>query len=274
MPNLDFHKMQAYLNDFIIFLADQEQMELTPEAIIYLCDRRRCIGADQLIIVTYNKTVPNNFYCRIFNSDGSEAFQCGNGLRCVAKLLSEKFDTKIINLQTKSGTYVFKISNDLIECDMGKAIFSPKQIPLRIPTEQNLYSTHINQHEIKFVAVNIGNPHAVIFDSPKELCSKEIFLHLNNKELFPEGANVSFVERIDANNIKLQVYERGAGPTPSCGSGACAAAVAGIKLKYLNNEVNVKQSGGVITVIWHDNNDASVVAYGSASYCYRGIVTI
>jgi diaminopimelate epimerase len=274
MTNLDFHKMQAYLNDFIIFLTDKKQIELTPELIIYLCDRRRCIGADQLIIVNYNGRTPNNFYCRIFNNDGSEALQCGNGLRCVAKLINHKFNNKIINLQTKSGVYSFIISNDSIECDMGKPFLSPEKIPLLKSKERNLYSININKNEIKFAAVNIGNPHAVIFNLPKEFCREKIFLHLNKKELFPEGTNVSFVELIDTHNINLQVYERGAGPTPSCGSAACAAAVAGINLKYLHNEVNVQQAGGVIKVIWHGNKDDSVVAFGSANYCYYGTVTI
>lgn len=284
MRSIAFTKMQALGNDFVIIEAITQEFVPTKKIIKKIADRHYGIGCDQLLIVEKPRHKTNDFFCRIFNADGGETGQCGNGMRCLAKFLIDKKLTKkkIISVETISGESELRIEkNDTVTVDMGRPIFDPKKIPIKYKQQalgyklalpQEKYQIRNNAHSImEFGAVSVGNPHAVVL--VKDLDSipvNEIGGFISRHEVFPKEINVEFMEVVTEDKIRLRVYERGTGETLACGSGACAAVVIGKKCGLLGPKVTVCMTGGSVTVTWLGGKDSSVTLNGGAQKVFAG----
>lgn len=277
MTTIKFTKMNGLGNDFVILDYDEyEKTKSAPEKLAEkLCDRNFGIGADGLIIVnpdSKNADISWIFY----NSDGSVAQMCGNGMRCFARYI---YDKKIINkkefsVETRAGIIVPKIiSDDEVRVNMGKPILEPNKIPCKNEFNLNIpYS--IDDKKFSLNAVSMGNPHCIIF---VEKDSKNLALKYGSKlecdSLFPEKTNVEFVEILSRDEVVINVWERGCGITLACGTGACATTVAGILNGYLNNKVAANLPGGKLQIEWNGSSadvNHNVYMTGKADYSFIG----
>ncbi len=281
MAIIKFTKMNGLGNDFIIL--DQEEYQKTkipPDKLaLKLCSRNFSIGADGLIIVD-SGTDKADISWIFYNSDGSPAQMCGNGMRCFARYI---FDKKIItkkefSVETKAGIIVPKIISDVEVCvNMGTPVLSPQNIPCMAERNLNIpYS--IEDKQFLLNAISMGNPHCIIF---VEKDSKEFALKygskIENDSMFPEKTNVEFVEIISKDEVIINVWERGCGTTLACGTGACATTVAGILIGYLNNSVKANLPGGALKIEWQGSStDTQHAVYmtGRADYSFAGEVVI
>jgi len=257
------YKMDGLGNDFIIVDRRENSINLTKEKIIELGNRSN-IGFDQIIFI--DKKNENCFPIKIFNSDGNEVSACGNGSRCVAYLLGKDLNTKEIKLKTINRILNAKIIGNLkVELEMGKPLFSFKDIPLSKSINPADVTLDINNETFAGgFCVNIGNPHIIFFvKNCFKFDLKIIGPKIENHNLFPEKTNVTFAEVVNENNITVNVWERGAGLTKACGTAACASAVAALKKNLVNNKVNIKFSEGTLD-IEIDKNDNIFMA-GSVS---------
>ena len=251
---LKFIKMHGTGNDFILIDATKEEVALTPDQIQKLADRRTGVGFDQLLMIEPSLNNEYDFLYRIYNANGQEVEQCGNGARCVAHyIFSEELSLKKqIVLATISGKIQLnRERNNQITVNMGPPCFTPEKIPFIAEKEALQYELTLDGNNIKFGAVSLGNPHAVIaVQDVLQAPVQEIGQRLQQHPAFPQQVNVSFMEIISPEFIRLRVYERGVGETQSCGSGACAAVVVG-RLSYnLAPQVTVALPGGSLTVNW------------------------
>ena len=254
---LAFVKMQALGNDFVIIdRTDDDTIALPLAKRQWLADRHLGIGCDQLLVIDRAEHASVHFHYRIFNADGDEVEQCGNGVRCVARYLidNHKITTDTATLSCQAGLIHIKVDdNQNIAVNMGKPSFAPESIGLHHQTQQVCYSFDINGEPIEFGAVSMGNPHAVIdVDSIDIARLDSIGQRLNqvSDTLFAQGVNVGFMHVIDSEHIHLAVYERGVGRTLACGSGACAAVVVGQIQKKLAKQVTVELPGGKLRIYW------------------------
>ena len=271
-----FTKMQGTGNDFVIFNTLSHPLSLSCEQIKHIADRRLGIGCDQVLLLGPPKNNETDVYYRIFNSDGTEVTQCGNGARCIGIYLNNKGLVKknSIIAETKSSQLILKINNNSVTVNMGIPEFEPADIPLNISGRLENYSLSLGDEEIIFGAVSIGNPHAVIIVDDVESASVEsIGAAIQEYGVFPKGVNVGFVQILDRKTIKLRVYERGAGETLACGSGACAAAVISCQQGYLGDVVEVKLRGGCLKIHWAGEG-APVYMNGSVSTVYEGEIEL
>ena len=251
---LNAYKMDGLGNDFIIIDRRESSINLTKEKIIELGDRSN-IGFDQIIFI--DKKKESSFPLKIFNSDGGEVSACGNGSRCVAYLLGKNLNTKEVKLRTNNRVLNAKIVENLkVELEMGKPLFSFEDIPLSKTINPADVSLKINDKTFSNgFCVNVGNPHIIFFvKNCFDYDLKILGPKIENHDLFPEKTNVTFAEVIDKNNIKVNVWERGAGLTKACGTAACASAVAALKKSLVNNNVNINFSEGILN-IEVDKND-------------------
>jgi len=250
-----FTKMHGLGNDFVVIDAISQAISLSSEQIKYIADRHFGVGCDQLLLV--EKPISDNadFKYRIFNADGSEVAQCGNGARCFARFVRDKklsAKDEII-VDTDSGQLILTMDADsLITVNMGIPKHLPAEIPLSTNQEAISYSLSVNQAETVFGAVSMGNPHAVILTDDIKLAPvAELGAALESHPFFPERANIGFMQIINRQHIKLRVYERGAAETLACGSGACAATVIGIEQNLLDQEnITVELPGGQLEINW------------------------
>jgi diaminopimelate epimerase len=250
-----FTKMHGLGNDFVVIDAISQAISLSSEQIKYIADRHFGVGCDQLLLV--EKPISDNadFKYRIFNADGSEVAQCGNGARCFARFVRDKklsAKDEII-VDTDSGQLILTMDADsLITVNMGIPKHPPAEIPLSTNQEAISYSLSVNQAETVFGAVSMGNPHAVILTDDIKLAPvAELGAALESHPFFPERANIGFMQIINRQHIKLRVYERGAAETLACGSGACAATVIGIEQNLLDQEnITVELPGGQLEINW------------------------
>ena len=271
-----FTKMQGTGNDFVIFNTFSHPLSLSCEQIKNIADRRLGIGCDQVLLLGPPKNNETDIYYRIFNSDGTEVTQCGNGARCIGVYLNNKGLVKknSIIAETKSSQLILKINNNSVTVNMGIPEFEPADIPLNISGRLENYSFSLGGEEIIFGAVSIGNPHAVIIVDDVESASVEsIGAAIQEYGVFPKGVNVGFVQILDRKTIKLRVYERGAGETLACGSGACAAAVISCQQGYLEDVVEVKLRGGCLNIHWAGEGEP-VYMNGSVSTIYEGEIEL
>ena len=272
-----FTKMQGLGNDFVVIDAINQAVDLSSAQIRFIADRNFGVGCDQLLMVE-NPTNPNaDFKYRIFNADGSEVAQCGNGARCFARFVRDQrlCDKDQITVDTHAGQLVLHLTADgLVRVNMGVPKHLPSQIPLLADEEKLLYSVMLDGHEVNFSALSMGNPHAVIQVEDVNRAPVAIWgAMLECHTLFPERVNVGFMQVVDRQNIKLRVYERGAAETLACGSGACAAAVAGIELGRLSQRVNVELPGGSLIIEWAGRNQ-SVFMTGPAVSVFEGQIAL
>lgn len=246
--------MHGLGNDFAVIDATKKALTLTPQTIISLANRRTGIGFDQLLLIESPKDAGHDFFYRIYNADGSEVSQCGNGARCIAQyIFLEKLTHKsIIRVATLSGLMELKDEkNGQITVVMGRPEFDPYKIPFLTGREQSLYQLQIDQDFVEFGAVSLGNPHIVL--EVLDIATAPVLKLgpvLQSHEVFPEKVNVGFMQIISPNQIAVRVYERGAGETLACGSGACAAVAVGRRIGKLQGEVQVDLLGGQLTVQW------------------------
>lgn len=274
---INFTKMHGLGNDFVVINAMVEKISLTPEKIRALAHRNFGIGYDQLLIVEPPVTKTADFKYRIFNADGSEVFQCGNGARCFARFIyDKKLSTKDeIIVDTGAGQLLLYLDKmGLVTVNMGIPCHTPKEIPLQATKEMRFYSINVNGIERAVGAVSMGNPHAVMqVNDIKSAPVVELGAALENHPFFPERANIGFMQVIDRQHIKLRVYERGAAETLACGSGACAAVVIGIERNLLDKQVNVNLLGGELSINWQGRGQA-VLMTGPAVSVFEGQIEL
>lgn len=257
-----FTKMHGLGNDFVVINALSNTIDVSRLPIEQLANRHLGIGFDQLLLL--EPATHATAFCRIFNADGSEAEQCGNGLRCVARFLhEEKIATKTLQLATKAGMFPVEIEDyDHISVMMGTPLIQEKLIELKTADLNNIMLT----------VVSMGNPHAIIkvntLDNlPIDALSSLIATH----ELFPEGVNIGFLEVLNQNQARLRTIERGIGETQACGSNACAAACAGIINGWLDKQVHIKQALGTLTITWKGEHHPLYMT-GPAERVFEGYV--
>ena len=281
MPNIKFTKMNGLGNDFVILdYSEFQKTKLSPDKLAQkLCNRNFSIGADGLIIVNPD-TDKADISWIFYNSDGSVAQMCGNGMRCFSRYV---YDKKIINkkefpVETKAGIIVPKIISENEVCvNMGIPILEPNKIPCKTKANLNIPYT-LNNKDFLLNTVSMGNPHCVIFveKDSKELAYKYGSI-IENDKLFPEKTNVEFVEILSKDEVIINVWERGCGITSACGTGACATVVAGILNGYLNNSIKVNLPGGTLKIEWNGNSTDikhSVFMTGRADYSFFGETVI
>jgi diaminopimelate epimerase len=277
LMQIRFSKMQGLGNDFMVVDATSHSLFLTAETIRRLADRRFGIGFDQLLLVERPHTPGMEFSYRIFNSDGGEVEQCGNGARCFALFvhrygLTEKRE---IPVETLSGNIVLRLEeDDSVTVDMGVPHLDPAKIPFLAEHPDTLYPLEVENETVSVSVVSMGNPHAVLLvddvnTAPVSWLGPKIELH----ERFPKRVNVGFMQVVSPQSIRLRVFERGAGETLACGTGACAAVVAGRLLGKLDETVEVSLPGGKLTIRW-PGEGKSVMMTGPAVEVYTGEVEI
>ena len=241
---INFTKMHGLGNDFMVIDAISQDISLSSQDIQFLSNRNFGIGFDQLLLVESPISDNADFKYRIYNADGGEVMQCGNGARCFARFVRDKklSDKNDIRVDTGSGQLLLSFDDDgLITVNMGIPKHKPSEIPTSAKKEALTYDLSIDNTNVSFGTVSMGNPHAVIHvDSTEDSAVDTLGKSLESHPFFPERANIGFMQIIDRQHIKLRVYERGTAETLACGSGACAAVVIGIEQNLLNNNKNIR----------------------------------
>ncbi len=267
MAYIEFIKMNGIGNDFVIIDSRKQEIPLNNELIGIICDRHKGVGCDQLVIIEHSDQA--DCLVKFYNPDGSEAGACGNATRCVAYLLSEERQSDFIPLQTKAGILECnKISEGIFSVKMGVAKTAWQDIPLTEGADTSNLDISEGCLSNPF-AVNIGNPHAVFFvDDVDSIDLKDLGKKLENHKIFPERANIEIVQIISTDEVKLRVWERGAGETLACGSGACAAVFASYKKGLTGDKVKVCLPGGDLQIkVSEDNN---IIMTGSVAVNFAG----
>ena len=275
MSILKFTKMHGAGNDFMVIDAINQTVLLSEQQIQRLAHRQFGVGFDQLLLVETSTIA--DFKYRIFNADGSEVSQCGNGARCFVRFVVEQglSNKREIRVETASGIITPKLEeNGLVTVNMGAPKFEPSAIPFIADDSASSYSLIVSNHSVEISVVSMGNPHAVqivedVENAPVVSLGRQIELHPR----FPERVNAGFMQIIDAHHIKLRVFERGSGETLACGTGACAAVVAGIQLDQLTSPVTVSARGGDLQIAWQ-GGDAPVMMTGPAVTVFTGTITL
>ncbi len=272
-----FTKMHGLGNDFMVIDNVTQNIFFSKEKIEALADRNFGIGFDQLLLVEPPYDPEQDFHYRIFNADGSEVSQCGNGARCFARFVRNKglVNRNRISVSTKSGRMILYLEKDgNVTVNMGKPIFEPDKIPFKANKIENTYIINNGDQTYFCGAVSMGNPHCVIeVDDVDNIDIDSISTFIGSHERFPEGVNVGFMQIISKQEIKLRVFERGTGETLACGSGACAAVAIGIKQKKLTHDVKVTLPGGSLKIRWQ-GDDAVLKMTGPAEQVYDGQILI
>lgn len=267
---IQFTKMHALGNDFVVIDGVTRAVNLSTADILRMSHRHTGIGFDQLLLIE-----PSQLNCsacfkyRIFNADGQEVAQCGNGARCVAHFIQEKGWLVGDKIKLETSDRVMEIichNNNQYAVNMGQVNFSPEKIPLSVIKKADQYPLMVNNQQYSFVALSLGNPHAVFFEKND---FRNICAHLEESKLFSNGVNVGFAQVVSPGYLNLTVIERGVGETAACGSGACAAVIAGNVLNLLSNEVIVKMKGGELTVKYIDPTQP-VWLIGPCNAIYEG----
>ncbi|WP_298395948.1 diaminopimelate epimerase [uncultured Azonexus sp.] len=251
---LKFSKMHGLGNDFVVLDGVRQQFSLTPEQLRYLGDRHFGVGCDQILVVEKPTQAGVDFRYRIFNADGGEVEQCGNGARCFVRFVHEQglTDKREIRVETMRGIISPRLEGDgNVTVDMGVPRFSPQEIPFLHDDDVVIYNLDVADETLEISVVSMGNPHAVqVVDCVDQAPVGEHGPLIESHERFPQRVNAGFMQIVDRHAIRLRVYERGAGETLACGTGACAAAVAGIRRGLLESPVRVTTRGGDLTIAW------------------------
>ena len=273
---LKFTKMHGLGNDFVVVSALEQAIDLDRDQVRRLADRRRGIGCDQLLVIRPGRHEQADFLVSIYNPDGSEAEQCGNGMRCVAAFLRENGLIRKDELVAETGAGLVKLyyEGNLIRVNMGSPGFNPVDIPLAVAEQRQTYDLAVDGMNIEMAALSLGNPHAVLLVDDVDSAPVGVIGPLvQNHASFPNSVNVGFMQILDDSHIRLRVFERGAGETPACGSGACAAVAAGIKVYNLGRKVDVSLPGGTLEVSW-EGDDAPIWMKGPSTTVYEGNINL
>jgi diaminopimelate epimerase len=274
---LNFTKMHGLGNDFMVIDQIRQDFEPSPEQIRHWSDRHRGIGFDQCLLVSRPTRDDCEFRYRIFNSDGSEVEQCGNGARCFARFVHDQQLTRSreIPVQTAKGRILLILEeNGAVTVNMGAPVFEPAQIPLLAPEDRVVHLFTVQGDTFPLACLSMGNPHGVmqvldVSSAPVANLGPALEKHPS----FPNKANIGFMQVLDRQHLRLRVFERGVGETLACGTGACAAAVAAIRQGLTDNTVNVALPGGNLRIHW--SGDASpVLMTGPATSVFEGTVSL
>ncbi len=273
---LKFTKMQGLGNDFVVLDGINQSINLNQQQMRLLANRHFGIGCDQILLVE-KASGQADFRYRIFNADGGEVEQCGNGARCFVRYVHNHGLTRKneIRIETLGGEISPKLeANGNITVNMGKPIFEPGEIPFIAEKYALTYQLEIQDKPVKISVLSMGNPHAVrvVSDIDSAPVGTEGAL-IETHPRFPKRVNVGYMQVIDRNHIKLRVFERGAGETLACGTGACAAVVAGISLDLLDHQVTVSTRGGELKINW-DGQDGPVWMTGPAVTVFEGDINL
>ncbi|WP_026188257.1 diaminopimelate epimerase [Methyloversatilis universalis] len=251
---LRFSKMHGLGNDFVVIDAIRQQVDLTPERVRFLADRHFGVGCDQLLVVEPAQQPDVDFRYRIFNADGGEVEQCGNGARCFVRFVIEQglTDKREIRVETKSGVITLSAQDDgQVTVNMGVPVFEPARIPFQSDSDAFVQPLDVAGAAVAITAVSMGNPHAVQVVADADAAPVGVQGPLIESHLrFPARVNAGFMQVADPHHIRLRVYERGAGETLACGTGACAAVAAGIVRNLLESPVRVSTRGGELNIAW------------------------
>lgn len=272
---LAFSKMHGLGNDFMVIDATTQPFTLCSSDISQLAHRQFGVGFDQLLVVEPSPAPDIDFGYRIFNADGSEVEQCGNGARCFARFVRAKglTDKRLIRVATASGVIQLQVQEDeQVQVNMGVPKFAPAQIPFQAEAEQLGYDVEVLGQAVRLSVANIGNPHALLRVKDVEHCAiATLGPALERHARFPKRVNVGFMQVLSRREIKLRVYERGTGETLACGTGACAAVAAGIRRGLLESPVRVQTRGGVLTIAW---DGEQLLMTGPAVTVFEGTVDV
>ena len=274
---MPFVKMHGLGNDFVVLDGVRQSVALTPPQLRRLADRHFGIGCDQILLVEPASQPGIDFRYRIFNADGGEVEQCGNGARCFVRFVHEQGLTakREIRVETMGGVIGPRLEDDgTVTVDMGVPVFSSAQIPFLAASEDLVQTLRVADEDIAITAVGMGNPHAVQLVADVDLAPVErqgplIEAHPR----FPQRVNAGFVQVLDRHTIRLRVFERGAGETLACGTGACAAAVAGIARGLLESPVRVATRGGDLAIAWNGHG-TPVLMTGPAVTVFKGEIEL
>jgi len=274
---LKFSKMHGLGNDFVVFDGIRQQVSLTPAQLRFLADRNFGIGCDQILLVEKPSQPGVDFRYRIFNADGSEVEQCGNGARCFVRFVHDVglTDKREIRVETQTGIICPRLEEDgNVTVDMGIPRFLPNEIPFLHDDDVVIYSLDVADETLEISVVSMGNPHAVqVVDSVDAAPVAEHGPLIENHQRFPQRVNAGFMQIVDRNSIKLRVYERGSGETLACGTGACAAVVTGIRRGLLDSPVRVTTRGGDLTIAWGGSGQP-VLMTGPAVTVFSGEIEL
>jgi len=274
---LKFTKMQGVGNDFVVIDGVRQRVDLTPALARKLADRHFGVGCDQILLVEPAGAPGVDFRYRIFNADGGEVEQCGNGARCFVRFVREQGLTAKaeIRVETKGGVIAPRLeADDEVTVDMGAPVFEAKRIPFVTDSDAIVQPLDVDGETVMITALSMGNPHAVqivadVDAAPVATQGPKIEAHPR----FPQRVNAGYMQVLDRERIRLRVYERGAGETLACGTGACAAVVAGIRRGLLEPSVRVAVRGGELTIAWA-GADNPVFLTGPAVTVFEGEVDL
>ena len=275
MTTLRFTKMQGLGNDFVVFDGIRQRVELTAAEVKRIADRRLGVGCDQILVVETPTRPDVDFRYRIWNADGGEVEQCGNGARCFVQFVRQQGLTAKdrIRVETAGGIIVPElVANGEVAVDMGVPRFAPAEIPFAGEGDAVIRPLDIEGETVPVLVtlVSMGNPHAVqVVDDVDLAPVASQGLRIEHDRRFPQRVNAGYMQVVDRANIRLRVWERGAGETPACGTGACAAVVAGIRRGLLDGVVNVQTRGGRLAVAW-PGAGAGVTMTGPAAAVFEG----
>ena len=272
-----FTKMQGVGNDFVVLDAVSHPVALDAPTVRRLADRHFGVGCDQVLLIEPPRTPGTDFTYRIFNADGEEVQHCGNGARCFLRYVLDKGLTtkREIRVQTLAGIIVPRLEADgQVTVDMGRPIFDPARIPFVASEQADTYTLDVDGQCVTISALSMGNPHAVqvvadVDTAPVETQGPRLERH----ERFPERVNAGYMQVLDPHRIRLRVFERGAGETLACGTGACAAVVAGIQRALLRSPVQVLTRGGALRIAW-DGVGRPVFMTGPAETVFEGEIEL
>ncbi len=274
---LRFTKMHGLGNDFVVFDGISQAIALTPEQCRRIADRHFGIGCDQILLVEAATQPDVDFRYRIFNADGGEVEQCGNGARCFVRFVHDKGLTAKLAIRVETASGVIEpqlLASGQVKVNMGAPRFAPAEIPFVADAEALTYPLKVGQHVLDIAALSMGNPHAVLRVNDLDSAPVDILgAAIESHSRFPQRVNAGFMQVLTPHDIRLRVYERGAGETLACGTGACAAAVAGIRQGWLQSPVSVHTRGGDLVIEWAGERQP-VLMTGPAVTVFEGEIEI
>jgi diaminopimelate epimerase len=273
---IEFTKMHGLGNDFVVIDAISQSVNLSAEQIKAIADRHFGVGCDQLLLVEKPTDKGAEFRYRIFNADGGEVEQCGNGARCFALFVRQQGLTTntVITVETAGGLIELKVESDMVTVDMGRPDFQPQSLPYLVENQAESYNLMVNGAEYAIGAVSMGNPHAVMLvDDLNAVDIETLGKAIEGHEQFPNRVNAGFMQIINRKEIRLRVFERGVGETQACGTGACAAVAVGRMLGLLDETVIAHLNGGDLSIQWSGEGQTLLMT-GPATTVFDGKINI
>jgi len=274
---IKFTKMHGLGNDFVVLDGVNQAIDLTPDQARFLADRHFGVGCDQILVVEKSRLPEADFRYRIFNADGGEVEQCGNGARCFVRFAHEKGLTakRTIRVETQGGLIEPRLEDDgSVTVDMGAPRFEPALVPFVTDSDALVQPLQLDGARVDITALSMGNPHAVqVVASVDAAPVAEQGPQIENHPRFPQRVNAGFMQVVDRHAIRLRVFERGAGETLACGTGACAAVVAGVACGLLDSPVKVTTRGGDLSIAW-EGPGQPVLMTGPAVTVFDGEIEI